>query len=462
MQDHSGANVLARLVHDSAIIKLTRGLNVKLLGSAPLVLLDLPVAATFAVRPMDVPGLESIPRLLHQVGDSVLAGDPVLASKANPEVVFSSPVSGDIVEVRRGPKRAITEVVIEPGRQLVFRAFRKPSLASRDQILETLLGSGAWTLLRQRPFNTFADPAVTPRDIFVSCFDSAPLAPDTGFLLQGREEAFLAGLRALRTLTSGEVHLGVAPHSSDLFRRADSARVHTFDGPHPAGAVGVQIHHIAPIAKGHVVWTIKPQDVAIIGTLVTEGIFDARRTVAFTGPQLTRTGYVDTRLGAAVAPFLAGNLKSERVRLISGNVLTGKIVPPSGHLGHFDDQVTVIEEGDQPEFLGWLFPSYPRPTLSRTFLSYFLPNREYAVNSNPHGEQRAFVMTGEYERVVPMDLYPQHLLKAILFRDFDQMEGLGIYEVVEEDLALCEFACTSKQPVQRILREGLDWMRGEA
>ena len=437
-------------------------MNLKLLGSAKPVRLDLPAARTFGVRPVDVPGMEPIPRLVHQVGDTVLAGDPVLASKANPEVVLTAPVSGDVVEIRRGAKRAITEVVIEAAKEIEFRAFSKPRLESREQLLQALLASGAWTLLRQRPYNTFADPAVTPRDIFISCFDSAPLAPDTGVLMEGREEAFLVGLRALRTLTAGDVHLGVAPQSSDLFRRAGDAKVHTFEGPHPAGNVGVQIHHVAPIAKGEIVWTIKPQDVAVIGTLVSEGIFDARRTVALTGPQLQRTGYVETRLGAAVAPLVAGNLKAERVRMISGNVLTGKVVKPDGHMGHFDDQFTVIEEGDQPEFLGWLLPSYPRPTLSRTFLSYFFPNREFAVNSNPHGELRAFVMTGEYERVVPMDLYPQHLLKAILARDFDQMEGLGIYEVVEEDLALCEFACTSKQPVQAILREGLDWMRSEA
>jgi len=453
---------LAQLVRDSAIIKLTHGLNLKLLGSAPSLRLALPPSATFALKPVDVLGLEPIPRMLHQVGDTVLAGDPIFASKATPEVIFSAPVSGEIVEVRRGAKRAITEIVIEAGRHVDFRSFPKPRLESRDAIRQILLASGAWALLRQRPFNTFADPAVTPRDIFISCFDSAPLAPDSGFVMQGREEAFLAGLRALGALTAGNVHLGVAPNSIELFSRAGGAKVHTFDGPHPAGTVGVQIHHIAPIAKGDVVWTIKPQDVAIIGTLVTDGIFDARRTVALTGPELTRTGYVETRLGAAVAPFLIGNLKSERVRLISGNVLTGKKVQPVGHLGQFDDQFTVIEEGDQPEFLGWLLPSYPRPTLSRTFLSYFLSKREFAVNSNPHGEQRALVMTGEYERVVPMDLYPQHLIKAILFRDYDQMEGLGIYEVVEEDLALCEFACTSKQPVQRILREGLDWIRGEA
>jgi Na+-transporting NADH:ubiquinone oxidoreductase subunit A len=207
---------------------------------------------------------------------------------------------------------------------------------------------------------------------------------------------------------------------------------------------------------------VKPQDVAIIGTLVSSGIFDARRTIALTGAEVKKTGYVDTRIGASIQPLVEGNLKQERVRFISGNVLTGKRIEAGGHVGLFDEQVTVIEEGDQPEFLGWLIPSYPRPSMSRTFLSFLNPDRVYRVNSNQHGEERAFVMTGEYERVLPMDLYPQHLLKAILARDFDQMEGLGIYEVVEEDLALCEFVCTSKQPVQRILREGLDWIRTEA
>jgi Na+-transporting NADH:ubiquinone oxidoreductase subunit A len=444
------------------MIKLTRGLDIKLAGKAERVRLSIRQPKTYALKPADTPGIEAIPRLLAGEVEPILAGDPVFASKSIPEVKFCSPVSGRILEVRRGAKRAIAEIVIEADAQVEFRRFSPPNLSSRDQIVEILSASGAWVLMRQRPFNVIPDPAVTPRDIFISCFATAPLAPDYAMLMEGKEEAFRAGLRALRALTSGEVHLGTAEDSIDLFRKAAGVKVHTFSGPHPAGLVGVQIHHVSRIRKGDVVWTVTPQDVAIIGTLISGGIFDARRTIALTGAEVRRTGYVDTRIGASIETMVEDNLKQQHVRFISGNVLTGKRLDAAGHLGLFDEQVTVIEEGDQPEFLGWLIPTYPRPSMSRTYVSFLNPARLYRVNSNQHGEVRAFVMTGEYERVVPMDLYPQHLLKAALTRDFDQMEGLGIYEVVEEDLALCEFVCTSKQPVQRILRDGLDWIRAEA
>jgi len=447
---------------EPAVYRLARGLDLKLSGQARPVRLDLSSAKSFALKPGDVPGIEPIPRLFASEGARVLAGDPLFASKAAPEVKFCSPVSGRLQEVRRGAKRAIAEVVIEADPQVDFRIFPKPDLAARDQVVELLLESGAWVLLRQRPFNAIPDSAAIPRDIFISCFDTAPLAPDYAVLMEGKEEAFQMGLRVLRSLTSGDVHLGTVQTSVDLFRKAEGVKVHTFSGPHPASLVGVQIHHVAPISKGDIVWTVKPQDVAIIGNLAATGQFDARRTIALTGAELERTGYCETRLGTAIEPLVHQNLKQPRVRLIGGNVLTGQRIGADGHLGLFDDQITVIEEGDQPEFLGWLLPSYPRPSMSRTFLSFLSPDREYRVNSNPHGEGRAFVMTGEYERVVPMDLYPQQLVKSILCRDFHQMEGLGIYEVVEEDMALCEFVCTSKQPVQRILREGLDWMRAEA
>lgn len=450
------------MIRDATTVRLKRGLDLRLVGRANPIDLNLPPANTFALRPADVPGIEPIPNLLAEVGARVLAGDPLFASKTFPEVRFCSPVSGRFQEIRRGAKRSITEVVVEAEAGLDFREFPLPNLASREQVVEILLRSGAWTLLRQRPFHVLPNPAIVPRDIFVSCFDSAPLAPDYAVLMQGKEEAFQAGLRVLRGLTAGDVHLGTAPASVDLFRKAEGVKVHTFLGPHPAGLPGVQIHHIRPIAKDEIVWTIKPQDVAVLGTLVTTGRYDPRRTIALTGSEVRQTGYWDTRLGAAIAPLLQDNLRQEGVRPIGGNALTGKRIAADGHLGLFDDQLTVLEEGDRPEFLGWLVPSYPRPSMSRTFLSYLKPQREFLVNTNRHGEERAFVMTGEYERVVPMDLYPQHLIKSILCRDFDQMEGLGIYEVVEEDLALCEFVCTSKQPVQRILREGLDWIRAEA
>ncbi len=444
------------------MIRLTRGFDVKLKGAALDRRLDAQPAREFAVKPGDLPGAEAIPTLWVEPGAKVQSGDVIFSPKAKPGVQVCAPVAGQVVEVRRGPKRAVAAVVIEADSEPAFKQFRVPALTDRAALVKLLLESGAWVLMRQRPFNVIPDPAAIPRDIFVSCFDTAPLAPDYGVSMRGRETAFEMGLKVLAALPSGAVHLGVNESSSDLFRRAQGVKVHEFSGPHPAGAVGVQIHHVAPINKGEVVWTLKPQDVATIGTLVTEGIYNPRRTVALTGAEVRNTGYFDTWLGAAIAPLIDGNLSERPVRLISGNVLSGSRIQPDGFLGWFDEQFTVIEEGEQPEFLGWLYPSYPRPSLSRTFLSYLAPNRQYRANSNQHGEERAFVMTGEYEKVLPMDLYPQHLLKAILCRDFEQTEGLGIYEVVEEDLALCEFVCTSKQPVQRILREGLEWIHEEA
>jgi Na+-transporting NADH:ubiquinone oxidoreductase subunit A len=445
------------------ITKLKRGFDIKLLGSAEERFLDVAQPSLFALKPTDVFGIAPIPKLHVKEGDEVRAGEPLFYDKLSPRVQYCSPVSGEVVEVRRGPKRAITAVVILADREIEFREAGRMDLgtAARSELVERMLASGVWPLMRQRPFNVVPDPDIVPRDIFVSCFDSAPLAPDFDTLIEGSEDAFSVGLRALRKLTDGEVHLGVSQTSASVFSKAEGVRVHTFAGPHPAGNVGIQIHHIAPVRKGDSVWTIKPQDVATIGRLVTDGVFDAQRTIAITGSAAKRTGYFRTRLGASIKTLTDGNVWHNHVRFISGNVLTGTRVEADGFIGLFDDQITVIEEGDRAEFLGWLIPSYKRPSMSRSFLSFLFPNRRYDANTNMHGDERAFVMTGEYEKVLPMDVYPQHLLKSILYRDFDQMEGLGIYEVVEEDLALCEFVCTSKQPVQRILREGLDAIRIE-
>lgn len=448
---------------NNRVKRLKQGFDIKLQGQAELKSFDAAQPSLFALKPTDVNGIAPIPKLKVSEGDEVRAGEPLFFDKTSPEVLYSAPVSGEIVEVRRGAKRAITEVVILADSSIEFHEFGAldPLTASREEIVARLLESGAWVLMRQRPYLIVPDPSVVPRNIFVSCFDTAPLAPDYNFLIQGKERAFQKGLDVLKKLTSGSVHLGVGPASADVFKKAEGVRVHSFAGPHPAGNVGVHIHHVAPINKGDVVWTIKPQDVAIIGKLFSEGIFDAERTIAVAGDQLNKTGYYKTRIGASIKQLVENNLKQENVRYISGNVLTGTRIKKDGFMGIFDDVLSVVEEGNEPEFLGWLLPSYPRPSLSRAFPSFLFPNRAYHVNTNNHGEERAYVMTGQYEAVVPMDMYPQHLIKSILYRDFDQMEGLGIYEVVEEDLALCEFVCTSKQPVLKILREGLDAMRIE-
>lgn len=444
-------------------IKLRRGFDIRLLGAAEPRRLVLPQPVLFALKPTDICGLAPIPKLEVREADEIRAGQPVFFDKSRPGVRFCSPVSGEVVEVRRGDRRAITEIVILADSETVFEEFSRldPESASHDAIVEVMTRSGAWALMRQRPFNLVPDPTVRPRDIFISCFDTAPLAPRANILIEGSEDAFRLGLRVLGRLTDGQVHLGVSPESCEAFTRNDGVRIHTFSGPHPAGNVGVQIHHVRPIARGEIVWTLKPQDVAVLGRLFGDGVFDARRRVAVTGAEVEQTGYFDTRIGASIRPLVDGNLKRNHVRFISGNVLTGRQIAEDGFLGWFDDQVTVIEEGDRPEFMGWLIASYRRPSASRAFLSSLVPGKRFRVNTNEHGEPRAYVMTGEYEKVLPMDIFPQHLIKAILCGDIEQMEGLGIYEVVEEDLALCEFVCTSKQPVQRILREGLDSVRME-
>ena len=443
--------------------KLSRGFDIKLLGKAQESILEVDQPTHYALKPTDVVGIGPIPKLKVEVGGRVLAGEPLFFDKGNPRIQFASPVSGEVTEIRRGAKRAITEVVIKADAEIAFHNYDAPSLdsASRDDVINLMLEAGAWALLKQRPFNVLPSPEVTPRDIFISCFDTAPLAADQGMVIKGREAAFQTGLDVLGKLTDGSVYLGVGPNAPDVFKNAKGVKVNSFSGPHPAGNVGVQIHHTAPVNKGDVVWTLRPQDVAILGKLFAEGVFDAERIIALTGDELNKTGYIRTRIGASISSFVSGNTKHDNLRFISGNVLTGTRIEKDGFLGLYDDQITVIEEGNKPEFLGWLVPSYKRPSMSRTFLSFLRKNTEYHVNSNNHGEERAYVMSDEYERVVPMDILPVYLIKSILYSDFEQMEGLGIYEVVEEDVALCEFVCTSKQPVQQILRSGLDLVRLE-
>ncbi len=448
---------------NNGVKNLKKGFDIRLKGTAETKHLDVAQPSLFALKPTDIIGIAPIPKLSIKEGDEVRAGEPLFFDKPSPNIIYTAPVSGEIVEVRRGAKRAISEIVILADAETKFKEFGKmdPSSASREDIVNRLLEAGAWVLMRQRPYNVVPNPDVVPRDIFVSCFDTAPLSADQNYVIQGKEKDFQHGLNVLGKLTTGNVHLGVTTTSAEVYKRAEGVKIHSFKGPHPAGNVGVHIHHVSAISKGETVWTVRPQDVAIIGKLFAEGIYDAQRTVAFAGDELKTRGYFKTRIGASIKPVVENNVNQENVRYISGNVLTGTRISSEGFVGMFDDLITVIEEGNTHEFLGWLFPSYPRPSLSRTFPSFLFPNREYHVNSNNHGEERAYVMTGQYEKVTPMDVLPQHLIKSIMYQDFDQMEGLGIYEVVEEDVALCEFVCTSKQPVQKILRDGLDLMRIE-
>jgi Na+-transporting NADH:ubiquinone oxidoreductase subunit A len=416
------------------------------------------------VNPKDFQGISPIPKLEVEVGDEVKAGDVLFFDKKNPRVKFTAPVSGEIVEINRGSKRSIEDIVILADQHSNFKKFEVGNLElrSRTEVINAMLDSGLWPMLRQRPYNVIADFEETPKGIFISTFDSSPLAVDYNLTLAGQSRYFQAGIKALGKLTDGKVHLGLDARKkpADLFLNVKGVRHSWFEGKHPSGNVGIQIHHVDPILKGQLVWTVGVEDVVTIGEFFLEGRFDPGRIVALGGPVITSPKYYKTKLGAQIGGMLAGNLENDHVRVISGNVLTGKAADiEKGHLGFFHNQVTVIEEGDQYEMFGWLIPQYMRPSISKTFPAALFPEYEHSVNTNTHGEHRAFVVTGQYESVLPMNLYPQHLLKACLANDLDKMEGLGIYEVVEEDLAICEFVCTSKQEVQSILREGMEYLK---
>jgi len=465
--DELFARDLPEGVNRSDIHFLQRGFNVNLMGEPVDELAD-KHAATYAVQPPNFVGMSPIPKVVPEIGTTVQAGDVIFYDKKRPEVKYVAPVSGEVIELNRGAKRAIETVVILADKVVSHRKFEVPGVsASRQQLIDFMLESGVWPMLRQRPFNVVADPQDVPKGIFISTFDTAPLAPDLDFVVRGQEHDFQAGIDVLARLTPGRVHLGLnaAVTPAAGFRNAVGVEKHYFRGEHPAGNVGVHIHHVDPVAADQLVWTAGVQDVITIGKLFSEGIFDARRIVALSGAEFERPHYVRTYMGAKLADLIEGELHEVEndVRLISGDVLSGVTKAPDGYLNFYDDQVTTIEEGNYFELFGWLLPIDPRPSLSGTFPNkLFGKNYRYKANTNTHGEKRAFVVTGEYEAVLPMDVLPQHLMKAIMVNDFERMEGLGIYELVEEDIALCEFACTSKQPLQRILRQGLEVMRAQS
>ena len=420
----------------------------------------------FAVQPSNFIGLSPIPKVDVEIGSKVKAGDILFYDKKDTSVKYVAPVSGEITVINRGAKRSIAEVVILADKDQQYRSYDAFDLenGSREDLVNFLLESGVWPMLRQRPFNVIADYKEVPRDIFITTFDSAPLAPNLDLVVEGRGAAFQKGLDVLNKLTDGKVHLGLDGRGkespSSVFTNAQGVEKHWFNGSHPSGNVGVQIHHIDPINAQDKVWTVGVQEVISIGTLFTEGRFNAERVVAVTGAELVEPKYVRTYLGASIGALVEGNLNNEHVRFISGDVLSGAKKDKENFLNFYDDQLTVVEEGDEYEMFGWLLPMKSRPSISPTFpTAHLFSDTIFKAETNTHGEQRAFVVTGQYESVLPMDIYPQHLMKAILINDFEKMEGLGLYELVEEDVALCEFVCTSKQPLQKILRDGLDTLR---
>jgi len=447
------------------VIKIKKGLDIKMNGQAEKIYVKAPRAKTYAIKPGDWHGLT--PKIIPKLCDEVKVGTPIFYDKYHPEVKFCSPVSGMLLSINRGERRRIVEVVVEDDGKDAAEKFLQgdPASMKREQIVENLLNSGLWPTIRQRPYTTIAKSDQQPKSIFISAFDTSPLAPDFDFLLKDSEEDFQLGVNALKQLTEGKVHLNLDGRypSVRTLNNIKGVEINRFKGPHPAGNVGIQIYNLDPINKGDVVWPVQPQDVVAIGRLFKTGAYDPSVVVALTGARVEKPQYYKTIRGAAVAPLLEKQLKEGDNRVISGNVLNGtSIDAESGFVGFLDSQLTIIPEGNYYELFGWMMPGFKKMSVARSFASTWLtPNRKFDLDTNFHGGQRAFVMTGEYEKVVPMDIYPMQLLKAILVNDIDKMEQLGIYELDEEDLALCEFVCTSKTPVTKILRDGLKAMRKE-
>ncbi len=447
----------------SEIIKIKRGLDIKLQGSADKKLIKADTSGFYGIRPTDFIGV--IPKVVVKPGDPVKIGTPLFFDKNRPEMKFTSPVSGKVSDVRRGEKRKILAVTVESDGKddsLSFPA-GDPASLSREKIIKTLLESGMWPYLRQRPYSIIPDPNKSPKAIFISGFDSAPLAPDLSFIMKDSAKEFQAGIDILKKLTDGKVHLslGADADACDTFTKAKNVEIHYFKGPHPAGNIGIQIHHIDPLNKGDIVWFSSPQNIASIGKLFLEGKIDNSITVAITGTEVMKPAYYQLKRCASIHNILLDNLGCVERRYISGNVLTGTQLMKDGFLGFYDNQVTLIPEGNYFDFLGWALPGLGKFSTSRSFFSWLTPSKPYALDTNLKGGERAYVMTGQYEKVFPMDIYPVQLIKAILAENIDKMEQLGIYEVAPEDMALCEFVCTSKINVQEIISRGLELIRKE-
>ena len=443
-------------------IRIKKGLDIKLVGVAEKTTTNSSKSSVYAVKPEDFHGI--VPKLIAKEGSQVKAGEALFHSKSDPRILFSSPVSGKVVAVERGARRKVLTVKIAADAKQEYEDFGTKDAAkmSGEEVKNHLFISGCWPFVKQRPFDVVANPNQAPKAIFVSAHASAPLAADLEYTLAGKEAELQAAITAVSKLTEGFVHVSVGADTNSPLAKLKGIELHTVSGPHPSGNVGTQIAKLDPINKGEVVWILTPQDLVVIGELLLTGKLNLTRTVALTGSQFSKPQYVTAISGASISDVTANNLNDDNTRIISGNVLSGNEVKAAGFLGYYDNQITAIPEGDDYEFFGWNKPIFNKISTSRALtFSWLTPKKKYDLNTNTNGEHRAFVVTGSYEEVFPLDIYPMQLLKAFMYKDLDEMEALGGYEVAPEDFALTEFVCVSKQPHQKIIREGLDLMREE-
>jgi NADH:ubiquinone oxidoreductase, Na(+)-translocating, A subunit len=450
-------------------IRLNRGLDIPIAGAAELNIGKTIIPEMIALKPTDFKRV--IPKLDVKEGDVVKAGTIVFHDKNRPEIGFASPCSGTVTEIVRGEKRKLLEIRIKADKENDYIHFDTLDIskASKENITTLLLSSGLWVYIKQRPYGTIANPNDIPKAIFISGFHSSPLAPNVNFTLKDEHKNLQTGVDVLNKLTNGGVHIGLDynNYSESPLYKLNNVKYYGFSGPHPAGNVGIQIHHINPIQKGEIAWTIDPENVAAIGRLFNNGVYDLQRLIAIAGPRVLKPCYVKGVPGMnikSISEFInndTNEIYGQQVgtRYISGDALTGKPINNDGYLGFYDNQITVLSEGNYYELFGWAKPCRPKKfSFSHSYCSWLFPKKKINLDTNLNGGHRAFVVTGLYEKVLPMDIFPVYLLKAILAENIDKMEELGIYEVIEEDLALCEFVCPSKIDVQSIISNGIEIM----
>jgi len=442
------------------VIRLRKGLDIHLQGKAKETKLDLKSNGQYALVPDDFEGVT--PKVVVREGDVVKAGDALFVNKLYPEVRFASPVSGKVTAVERGERRKVLCVKVEADAQQEYVDFGKKDVSKMDAkaVVDALLEAGLFGYVNQLPYAISTNPSVMPRAIFVSALRDKPLAGNFEFEVKGQEVDFQTGLTALSKIA--KTYLGVGENSS--LEAMKDVEVNVFKGKCPAGNVGVQVNNVAPVNKGEVVWTIgDPTVVLFIGRLFNTGKVDLTRTVALCGSEVNNPCYVDMKVGEELSTLLSNSYdNAHSVRIINGNVLTGRQTTKDGFLGAHTSEITVIPEGDDnDEMLGWIMPRFNQFSVNRSYFSWLFGKKEYALDARIKGGERHMIMSGEYDKVLPMDIYGEYLIKAIIAGDIDKMEQLGIYEVAPEDFALAEFVDSSKLELQRIVREGLNNLRKE-
>jgi Na+-transporting NADH:ubiquinone oxidoreductase subunit A len=442
------------------VIKLRKGLNINLKGKAETKRIQLKSNGQYALVPDDFEGVT--PKVVVKEGDKVKAGDALFVNKQYPEVKFASPVSGTVREVARGERRKVLCIKVDADAQQEYVDYGKKDVTKMDgkAVVDALLEAGIFGYINQLPYAVSTNPSQMPKAVFVSALRDMPLAADFEFEVKGQEGDFQTGLTALSKIA--KTYLGCGVHSS--FENYQDVEVTIFDGPCPAGNVGVQVNHLNPVNKGEVVWTVEPTTVLFIGRLFNTGKVNLTRTIALCGSEVNAPAYADMLVGEELATLLSNSYDADHhVRIINGNVLTGKPTTKEGFLGAHTSEITVIPEGDDAdEFAGWIMPRFRQFSVNRSYFSWLCgKKKKYALDARVKGGERHMIMSGEYDKVLPMDIYGEYLIKAIITGDIDRQEALGIYEVSPEDFALAEFVDSSKLELQRIVREGLNILRKE-